>query len=564
MNESSTPDAGNPAEDATVYDQELAELLSLAEDVLRRGEPRELEELCQQHPEYAEELRLLLATARVADMAGDQYRQESQAEKATSFSMELSLPCCLGDYELIEEIGRGGMGVVFRARQLSLDREVAVKMISRGPLASEQERTRFQAEAMAVAQLDHPAIVPVYDVGEMDSRPFFSMKLIEGETLAQRISKAPLSSEEAVELIVQVCLAVEYAHLNGILHRDLKPSNILIDENGQAHVRDFGLAKRIDDSSDITRSGAVLGTPAYMAPEQAAGQRGEVSAASDVYSLGSVLYSALTGRPPFQAATAVDTLLLVLEQEPLPPRALNPGIDRDLEMIVLRCLQKPVDLRYSSAAELARDLQAYLDDESISARSGRFAHVVARWLKETHHATVLEKWGLLWMWHSLVLLLICLVTNLLYLQKVESRWIYFILWTVGLGAWAVVFWSIRRRMGPVLFVERQIAHVWASSMVAIAALFPVEYLLGLPVLKLAPVLALVSGMVFTVKAGVLTGKFYTQAIAMFAMAPLMAIFPDWALGIFGVSGAVCFLVPGWKYHRQSSDRAADRRRTDQP
>ena len=564
MNESSTPDADNPAEDATFYDQELAELLSLAEDALRRGEPRELEELCQEHPEHAEELRFLLATARVADMAGFQYRQESEGEKVTSSSAELSLPCCLGDYELIEEIGRGGMGIVFRARQLSLDREVAIKMISRGPLASEQERTRFQAEARAVAQLDHPAIVPVYDVGELDSRPFFSMKLIEGETLAQRISKSPLSSEEAVRLIIQVCLAVEYAHLNGLLHRDLKPSNILIDDNGQAHVMDFGLAKRIDESSNITRSGAVLGTPAYMAPEQAAGQRGEVSAASDVYSLGSVLYSALTGRPPFQAATAVDTLLLVLEQEPLPPRALNPGIDRDLEMIVLRCLQKPVDLRYSSAAQLARDLQAYLDDESISARSGRFAHVVARWLKETHHATVLEKWGLLWMWHSLVLLLVCLVTNVLYLQNVESRWTYFILWTVGLGAWAVVFWSIRRRMGPVLFVERQIAHVWASSMVAIAALFPVEYLLDLPVLKLAPVLALVSGMVFTVKAGVLTGKFYTQAIAMFAIAPLMAIFPDWALGMFGVSGAACFLIPGWKYHRQSSGRAADRRTTDHP
>jgi serine/threonine-protein kinase len=564
VNESSTPDAGSEGEDSTVYDQELAELLSLAEDALQRGEPRELEELCQQHPEHAEELRLLLATARVAEMAGDQYRQESRGDAKGATHLELSLPLYLGDYELIEEIGRGGMGVVFRARQVSLDREVAVKMISRGPLASDQERARFQAEARAVAQLDHPGIVPVYDVGELDSRPFFSMKLIEGETLSQRISRGPLAAEEAVGLLVQVCRAVDYAHQNGLLHRDLKPSNILIDDSGQAHVMDFGLAKRIDDTGELTRSGAVLGTPAYMAPEQAAGHRGEVSAASDVYSLGSVLYSALTGRPPFQAATAVDTLLLLLEQEPLPPRVLNPGIDRDLEMIVLRCLQKPVDLRYSSAAQLADDLQAYLNDEPISARSGRFAHVVARWLKETHHATVLEKWGLLWMWHSLVLLLVCMLTNLLHWKDVESRWIYFILWTVGLGTWAVVFWTIRRRMGPVLFVERQIAHVWASSMVAIAVLFPVEYLLKLEVLELAPVLALVSGMVFTIKAGILTGKFYTQAIVMFAMAPLMARFPEWALVIFGVSGAGCFLIPGWKYHRQSLGRAADRRRTDQP
>ena len=564
MNESSTPDAGSPGEDATVYDQELAELLSQAEDALQRGEGVELERLCQQYPEYAEDLRLLMAAARMADMAGDQHRQESQGDTATGKHLELALPCSLGDYELIEEIGRGGMGVVFRARQLSLDREVALKMISRGPLASEQERVRFQVEAKSVAQLDHPAIVPVYDVGELEGRPFFSMKLIEGETLSQRIARGPLSGETAVELMVQVCRAVDYAHQNGLLHRDLKPSNILIDSSGQAHVMDFGLAKRIDDTGVLTRTGAILGTPAYMAPEQAAGDRGDVSPASDVYSLGSVLYSALTGRPPFQAATAVDTLLLVLEQEPLPPRALNPVIDRDLEMIVLRCLQKPVDLRYESAGRLADDLQAYMNDEPISARSGRFAHVVARWLRETHHATVLEKWGLLWMWHSLVLLMVCLVTSTLHWQGVKSRWTYFILWTVGLGAWAVVFWTIRRRMGPVLFVERQIAHVWASSMAAIAALFPVEYLLELEVLKLAPVLALVSGMVFTVKAGVLTGKFYTQAIVMFLVAPLMAIFPDWALVIFGVTGAGCFLVPGWKYHRQSRGRAADRRRTRQP
>ena len=564
MSNASTPDAGDRDKGSTVYDQQLAELLAVVEDALQSGETLDVEQLCEQHPQHAEELRLLLATAQVADVAADLHHDDSGEELPAGGQFELALPCQLGDYQLIEEIGRGGMGVVFRARQLSLDREVAVKMISRGPLASQQELDRFLAEAKAAARLDHPSIVPVYDVGSLDNRPFFSMKLIEGETLDQRIARGPLSGADVVELMIKVCRAIDFAHGHGVLHRDLKPSNILIDENSQPHVMDFGLAKRIDEPGPLTRSGAVLGTPAYMAPEQAAGQRGEVGPASDVYSLGCVLYSALTGRPPFQAPTAVDTLLLVLEQEPLPPRALNPGIDRDLEMIVMRCLQKPPELRYLSVGQLADDLEAYLNDEPISARSGRFAHVIARWLRETHHATVLEKWGLLWIWHSLVLLAMCIVTNLLFWQGVESRWIYFILWTVGLGTWAGVFWTIRRRMGPVLFVERQIAHVWASSMCAIALLFPVEYLLDRPVLELAPVLALVSGMVFTVKAGILTGQFYTQAIVMFLVAPLMAVASDWALIIFGVAGAGCFLVPGLKYHRQYLRGIAAGRRQRQP
>jgi serine/threonine-protein kinase len=294
----------------------------------------------------------------------------------------------------------------------------------------------------------------------------------------------------------------------------------------------------------------VLGTPAYMAPEQAAGARGEVGPASDVYSLGAVLYHMLTGRPPFQAASAVDTVLLVLEQDPVPPRMLNPKVDRDLEMIALKCLQKPPDLRYSTAAALADDLEAYLNDESISARSGRFVQVLSRWMRETHHATVLENWGVLWMWHSLALLVVCLLTNALHWAGDENRWHYFLLWTVGLGAWAAVFWLLRRRMGPVTFVERQIAHVWAASMIGVAMLFPLEYLLARPVLSLSPLLGLVNGMVFLVKAGILSGVFYVQAIALFLTAMLMAIYPDWAHVIFGVVSAACFFFPGLKYYRQ--------------
>ena len=245
----------------------------------------------------------------------------------------------------------------------------------------------------------------------------------------------------------------------------------------------------------------------------------------------------LTGRPPFQAATPVDTVLKLLEQDAVPPRVVNPLADRDLEMIAVRCLQKPPDLRYSTAEGLADDLDAYLNDEPISARSGRLAQVAARWFRETHHAPVLENWGLLWMWHSLALLIACLLTNLLQWLGDTNRLHYAALWTAGLGAWAAVFWALRNRMGPVTFVERQIAHLWAGSMISIALLFPLEAWLDEKVLRLSPVLALISGMVFLVKAGILSGAFYVQAGALFATAGLMALFPSVAHLIFGIVSA---------------------------
>jgi serine/threonine-protein kinase len=287
-----------------------------------------------------------------------------------------------------------------------------------------------------------------------------------------------------------------------------------------------------------------------MAPEQAGGNRGAIGVPTDVYGLGTILYYALTGQAPFQGLSPMDVLFQVLEQEPLMPRAINTKIDRDLEMITLRCLQKPPDLRYASAGALANDLRAYLHDEPVAAHTGRFSQIIARMFRETHHAAVLENWGLLWMWHSLALLVICFLTNAMYLEGDRSRIHYFLLWTAGLGAWAAVFWALRRRMGPVTFVERQIAHLWAASMVSIGMLFPVEYQLHLPVLTLSPILGLSSGMVFLAKAGILSGTFYLQACALFATSWAMARWPNYAHLLFGVVSAACFFFPGWKYHRQ--------------
>jgi serine/threonine-protein kinase len=268
-------------------------------------------------------------------------------------------------YEILGELGRGGMGVVFQARRLKLNRVVALKMVLAGGHAGPDDLARFLAEAEAVAALQHPHIVQLHDFGEHNGLPFFTLEFVPGGSLADKLRGTPLQPKEAARVVEQLAQAVQYAHGKGIVHRDLKPANVLLAEGGTPKVTDFGLAKRVEVGSGLTATGAILGTPSYMAPEQAGGHGKRVGPAADVYALGAILYECLTGRPPFRAATAFDTVLQVLSAEPVPPGRLLPGLPRDLETVCLKCLHKERNKRYASAAELAETC-------SVSGPTGRY------------------------------------------------------------------------------------------------------------------------------------------------------------------------------------------------
>ncbi|MBA4190465.1 MAG: hypothetical protein C0467_20960 [Planctomycetaceae bacterium] len=322
----------------------------------------------------------------------DDYPATTPDGRSTSFTDEPGVPAeasQVGDYELIAELAQGGMGIVYRARQRSLNRIVALKMLLSGRVTSDVGQARFRAEAEATAELDHPNIVPIFEVGVHTGRPFFSMKLIDGGTLADLLRKSPRPPlRELITALAKVCRAVHYAHQRGILHRDLKPSNVLIDTTGEPYVADFGLAKRLGSDDGLTITGALLGTPAYMAPEQAGGGIHGVTTLTDVYALGAILYEILTGRPPF-ATRDIDALLAQIRSDAPPlPSSLSSEIPRDMELICLKCLAKEPSERYASAGELADELERWIRGEPVRVRAPGFISRIIIWARHNSRAAM--------------------------------------------------------------------------------------------------------------------------------------------------------------------------------
>jgi tetratricopeptide (TPR) repeat protein/tRNA A-37 threonylcarbamoyl transferase component Bud32 len=389
-----TPEHPHNLEREERVNEVLAEYLEAVED----GQAPDRQELLARHPDLAPELAAFLDDRdRVARLAMP-FRSAVQAvlaatpppvntpfpgleENAEAGPLPEREAHAFGDYELLAVLGQGGMGTVYKARQKGLNRLVALKMIRLSSLGWETEVQRFRNEAEMVALLDHPQIVPVYEVGQVEGQPYFCMKLIDGGSLAGHLARFRDDPRAAAQLVALIARAVHHAHQRGILHRDLKPSNILLDAAGQPYVTDFGLAKRLEADASLTQSGALVGTPSYMAPEQASGKNGLITTATDVYGLGAVLYALLTGKPPFHGETVLDTLERVKGCEPEPPTGHNRQVDRDLEIICLKCLEKDPQRRYGSAAELADDLERWLAGEPIRARPvGRASHLW-RWCR---------------------------------------------------------------------------------------------------------------------------------------------------------------------------------------
>jgi predicted Ser/Thr protein kinase len=389
----------------------LLELVVRWEELRQGGQSLPAEQLCQDCPELLPALRERLATLQAMNavlaagetrpdansLSGEPsqtFEQTSGEQAAARQAAEGNFPDIPG-YEILRELGRGGMGVVYQARQTGLKRLVAVKMLLAGRYAAPVERARFQAEVEAIARLQHPNLVQVFEVGEREGRAFFSMECLDGGNLEDKLASGPQPPRQAAELVEVLARAIHAAHQRGVIHRDLKPANVLLTTEGVPKISDFGLAKRLDIASGPTRTQHILGTPSYMAPEQAAGRSKQVGPATDVYALGAILYEMLTGRPPFQGESVVEVVRQAAEEEPVPPRRLQSTVPADLETICLKCLEKQPPQRYASAAALADDLHRFLAGKPVLARPIGWWGRLAKWARRRPAAAGLIALGAL-------------------------------------------------------------------------------------------------------------------------------------------------------------------------
>ena len=473
-------------------------------------------------------------------------------------------PQAFGGYELLNEVARGGMGVVYRARQRELNRVVALKMILAGRLANAEEVLRFRTEAEAAARLQHPSIVAVHDIGEIDGQHFFTMEYIEGKSLAELVSHGPMPQRVAARYVKLIAQAVHHAHKQGIVHRDLKPSNVLIDLEDLPHVTDFGLAKRLGADSAKTRSGAVLGTPSYMAPEQAEGRLKEIGPATDVFSLGAILYELIVGRPPFRGDTPLETILQVVNNDPAPPSSVSPAVDHDLETICLKCLEKDPTLRYLGADQLAADLQRYLEGESIEARSFNVLDRLTRMLDRSRYDGSFHAWSSMLLWMAAVIAIEHVLVFLLIQWRqpqmlvFSARFIQFVLLAL------LFFWHRGTRMLPTTPAERELWSIWIGYFLAYGGTVVTTRVLRvmevieegnvatryLPELLPYPFIAMMSGVGLFAMGANYWGRCYALALAFFALGIAMPLRLEWAPLGFGMLWSLTLLMLGLHLRRQ--------------
>jgi serine/threonine protein kinase len=574
----------------------ISELLLRWEELRDQGQNVAAEELCCESPELLEEVRrrmkILEAMSRIPN--GVNANLLTQDEAPGHASPEYP---ALAGYEILEELGRGGMGVVYKARQVQLKRLVALKRILTGPQAGKHEVNRFRAEAEAVARLQHPNIVQIYEVHEQNGCPYLALEFVDGVSLAQKLDGTPWPARQAAQLMLTLARAVHYAHQRGIVHRDLKPANILLQgARGQGpgpreegvreeasvlsslaprpsplasssgpllpKITDFGLAKRLDVEMGQTQTGAILGTPSYMAPEQAEGKPQAIGPKTDVYALGAILYELLTGRPPFQGAALLETLEQVRSQDPAPLRSLQPRLPRDLETICLKCLEKQPEQRYASAEALADDLQRFLDGDSIHARRSNLLEQLKRALDRRPDASLVPTWSGM-VRRVVPIPLLCQAVPWL-LWRGEPAYplaaVCAVPVTALVGLSLVVLGDRALWSRSANSVERQLLTVRIGLLTGMSLVLVVCWLMATPehplnLLGLFPLWAVMAGTTFFGLASRFWGRLYLIALAYFATAILMAWQLIWAPLLFGTLLSLMLLFLSYHLRQQERDRA---------